>query len=342
MIKIHNIYYMLAYAFRVLNEEGYRKVALEDFEYAEDLLAAILAKGISNLVRRGVGREYVLHTDHLSSPRGKINISASITGQSFHKKQLICEFDELSENTYVNQILKTTALQLIHSDEVRELQKKSLKRVLYYFNSVDSVNLNRIQWSSIKYHRNNSTYRMLMHICYLVIEALLPTQQVGTKRLMQFKDEHMSRLFERFVLEYYRKEHPSLGVSSPIIQWNVDDGFYELLPNMRTDITLTKDEKTLIIDTKYYSRLMQVNSQFNSRTIHSGNLYQIFSYVKNFDTTHSGNVSGLLLYAKTDKEIAPNNSYLMDGNRIGVKTLDLNKDFTRIREQLDSIIDEAF
>jgi 5-methylcytosine-specific restriction enzyme subunit McrC len=50
---------MLAYAFQVLNEDCYKKVALEDFENAENLLAAILAKGIANQIKRGLGREYI-------------------------------------------------------------------------------------------------------------------------------------------------------------------------------------------------------------------------------------------------------------------------------------------
>ena len=32
MIRIQNIYYMLAYAFQVLHEQGYKDVATEDFE----------------------------------------------------------------------------------------------------------------------------------------------------------------------------------------------------------------------------------------------------------------------------------------------------------------------
>ena len=106
MIKIQNIYYMLAYAFQVLNEDRYAKIALEDFDHVEDLLAAILAKGIANQIKRGLGREYVSKTDGLSSPHGKINISESLKGNNIHKKRLVCEFEEFSENAYINQILK--------------------------------------------------------------------------------------------------------------------------------------------------------------------------------------------------------------------------------------------
>lgn len=77
-------------------------------------------------------------------------------------------------------------------------------------------------------------------------------------------------------------------------------------------------------------------------TLHSGNLYQIFTYVKNLDTEKTGNVSGMLLYAKTDEVVLPNNEYKMCGNAISVKTLDLDCDFTEIKKQLDGIVDFYF
>ena len=44
MICIQNIYYMLSYAFQVLNEDGYKQVATEEFENTAELCAAILFK----------------------------------------------------------------------------------------------------------------------------------------------------------------------------------------------------------------------------------------------------------------------------------------------------------
>lgn len=46
-----------------------------------------------------------------------------------------------------------------------------------------------------------------------------------------------------------------------------------------------------------------------------------------------GSVAGMLLYARTDEGIQPDEDYLMSGNRISVKTLDLNRDFSDIRAQ---------
>lgn len=48
----------------------------------------------------------------------------------------------------------------------------------------------------------------------------------------------------------------------------------------------------------------------------------------------------MLLYARTTESIQPDNDYLMSGNKISVKTLDLNQDFAEIKNQLDDIVHE--
>jgi 5-methylcytosine-specific restriction enzyme subunit McrC len=149
----------------------------------------------------------------------------------------------------------------------------------------------------------------------------------------------MHRLYEKFVLGYYVREYPVLSASASYINWNLEDGADKLhLPVMKSDVTLTKGNKTIIIDTKYYGRTMQHNSLYNSTSIISSNLYQIYTYVKNKDVKNTGNVMGVLLYAKTDEEITPDNDYVIGGNQISVKTLDLSGIWEEIKAQLDNIV----
>ena len=115
MIRIQNIYYMLSYAFQVLNEQGYKQVVTEEFENVAELCAAILIKGVSLQIKRGLGKEYVLQTESLSALRGKIDISASVKEQSMLKKQLVCNYDEFSVNSYMNRIIRTTMDTLVRS-----------------------------------------------------------------------------------------------------------------------------------------------------------------------------------------------------------------------------------
>ena len=163
-------------------------------------------------------------------------------------------------------------------------------------------------------------------------------------RLQTFTDDqHMHRLFEKFVLEYYRRNHSYLDeIQSAEVKWNLssesDRSMVQFLPSMYTDIFLRAGDTVLIIDTKYYGSIMR--KHFDKYTVNSANLYQIYTYVKNQDVAHTGKVSGLLLYAKTDEVITPDCSFMMDGNRIGVKSLDLNKEFVLISAQLDAIVED--
>ena len=342
MIPIRNIYYMLSYAFQVLREQGYKDIETEPFENAAELCAAILSKGVSLQLKRGLGREYIEKTEPLSSLRGRIEISESIKTRSMMRRQLICTFDEFSENSYMNRIVKTTMELLLHAD-IAKSRKKELRKLLVYFGDVELLNIHTINWK-IQYNRNNQTYRMLISICYLVIKGLLQTNTDGKTRLMDFLDEQrMCRLYERFILEYYRKEFPELSASASQIPWALDEETETMLPTMQSDIMLTKGSDVLIIDAKYYTHTTQV--QYNVHTLHSANLYQIFTYVKNKeaelkDKDHP--VSGMLLYAATDEAIQPDNRYQMSGNRISVKTLDLNRPFSEIASQLNKIVSDHF
>lgn len=342
MIPIQNIYYMLAYAFHVLNEQGYKDIAAEQFNNAAELCSAILSKGISVQLKRGLGREYVPQTEALSSLRGKLDISESIKTLTMLKKQMICTYDDFSVNSYMNRIIKTTVDLLLRAD-ISKTRKKELRKLMVFFGEVETLDVYSINWK-VHYNRNNQTYRMLISICYLVVKGLLQTNSDGTSRLMDFIDEQrMCRLYEKFILEYYRREYPQLNANASQISWQLDDDYSFMLPAMQTDIMLTCGEKTLIIDAKYYAQTTQM--QYDMHSIHSGNLYQIFTYVKNKDMEFADNqheVSGMLLYAKTDEAVQPDNIYHMSGNKISVRTLDLNCDFAKIEQQLNSIVEEHF
>jgi len=342
VIPVQNIYYMLSYAFQVLNEQGYKDIATEQFDNVAELCAAILSKGIAVQLKRGLGKEYIPQTEALSSLRGKIDITESIKTQSLLRKQLICTYDDFTVNSYLNRILKSTMELLLHAD-LSKARKKALRKLMIYFADVDVLDVHTINWN-IRYDRNNQSYRMLVSVCYLVIKGLLQTNTDGSTRLMDFIDEQrMCRLYEKFILEYYRKEYPEITARASQIPWQLDDGFSDMLPVMQSDITLSKGNRTLIIDAKYYAHNTQ--TQYDVHTLHSGNLYQIFTYVKNKDAEYGDaphEVSGMLLYAKTDEQIQPDHVYHMSGNKISVRTLDLNCSFSEIAIQLDYIVEGHF
>ncbi len=278
----------------------------------------------------------------------------SIRHKTAGRQRLSCEYDDLSENNLLNRILKTTAQLLIGSDRVKD-HKAPLRKKMLFFSGVDSLSPRSIPWSNVRIHRNNQTYRMLIGICQLVIEEMLLTTESGGRKLAEFEDtQAMSRLYEKFILEYYRREFPELNAAPSQVPWAYGGGSAvggdcmrgeDMLPTMITDITLhdRKTDRVLIIDAKYYGKTLL--GQYDKKSVASHNIYQIFSYVKNKDagfgdTPHT--VSGMLLYAKTTEETSPDISVNLSGNRIDVRTLDLNRDFSEIRGQLNGIAHDFF
>jgi len=341
-ILIKNIYYMLTYAFQILRQSNYDDIAAEDFENIHDMFAAILGKGVAQQLKHGLYREYVNKSDNLTTLRGKLDIPRTVKNKLQHKQKLYCDFDELSENNLMNQVIKTTMMLLLKQKNVKLDNKSVLKKDLLFFDSVDYIEPAMIKWDRIRYQRNNQSYRMLLNICRLIIDGLLLSTEEGTIKMATFlDDQRMSHLYEKFILEYFRFHHPELRANPDQVQWNLDDDNDMWLPNMITDITLkSRDGRALIIDAKYYGQQMQSN--FDVQSYRNANLYQIFTYVKNWDKDQTGNVSGILLYAKTGEEFQPANQFSMGGNKIAVSSLDLNLPFTEISAQLEQIVANYF
>ena len=344
-IYIKNIYYMLSYAFQVLKQTNCDSVSAEDFEQVQVLFAAILTKGVSQQLKRGLYREYITRNETLSVMRGELDLQETIQNRIQRKTRLACEFDELSETNLFNQILKTTIHYLVRDDGVDAERKAALKKVLVFFDGIDLLQPSEIQRVRLHYQRNNKNYEMLMNICYFVLDGMLQTTEKGDYKMAAFSDEHMARLYEKFILEYYRQRYSYLTEAKVAqAKWDLvgetSESMIRFLPVMQTDISLRLGDKMLIIDAKYYGRTLQ--QQYDKYTLHSGNVYQIFTYVKNQDKDNTGNVAGLLLYAKTDEAITPDCMFNMGGNQIGAKTPDLNVDFKVISAQRDKIAEDFF
>lgn len=338
-ILIRNVYYMLAYAFQELKQNNYAEIQGEAFDDIYDLFAEILARGISFQLKQGLFREYVAKNESMQTIRGKININGTIANRSKNDRKLSCDYDELSENNVYNQILLTTSTLLIRNSEVKKDKKSKLKQLMLFFHNVQPVDVHAIRWNLLRFDRNNQNYRMLLYICYFIVNEWLMTTEEGKYKMRTFSEEHMARLFEKFVLAYYKKHHPELKPRAKKIDWNIIEEASDTsaLPIMQTDILLTINERTLIIDTKYYTEVMK--EHYGRELLRSAHLYQVKTYINEYDTEHLNNVDGMLLYAKTkENEFDDAKIAFKDGYNIYIRTLDLNTDFDGIKQRLDRFV----
>lgn len=342
-ISIENIYWMLAYAFRVINEKTIEKMTNEKFDNIYDLFAVMMTNELNKQIKRGLNREYIETKDELSAIRGKLSLNDLMERELRKTSKVVCVFDDYSNNYYLNQIVKTACYYLIRSKKIKNKNRViDLKKSLIYFDGIDCLNPNTIKWDFIKYNRYNMSYKFLINISYLIIEGLLMSEKTGIYDYRDYiDDQKMHKLYEKFILEYYKYHYSNLFPSSPQIEWDVENNdSISLLPKMQTDIALYKDDRMLIIDAKYYNDMYQRNSLYDKETFKSNNIYQIYTYVKNKDKDNTGKVSGMLLYVKTDSNEKQYFETKVGNNNIIICNLDLSVNFEYVRKQLNSIVEK--
>jgi|SRR5699024_2887455 len=339
MIPIRNVYYMLAYAFRDLRQMGFEEASAEKFDHLHDLLAAMLAHGLSRLVKQGLYRDYVVEEETLAGVRGRMQMGQTVKTLAHMRGKLVCAFDEFTADTPHNRILKSTARLLLHHGEVTLKQRLALRRILPLLSGVTDIEPRMLHRDGLRIHRNNASYRVLLGICDLVLDDLLPNKHAGNYHLSSWlSDEAMHRLYENFVLAWYKYHRPQLKPRAAEVQWNLGtNASSHYLPRMKTDVLLSNGDRSLIIDTKYYKSAWQQHALYGHQSYISSHLYQIHAYVKNYDVEATGKVSGVLLYAGTDEHLTPDESFTLGGNQFALRTLDLNQDWAGIAGQLASL-----
>lgn len=329
-IRIKNIYYMLAYAYKSLNLKKHQNIEPEKFDNVHNLLAFMLIGLIGEQIKRGLYKDYQETKDSLSSLRGKIEFADSFKENSQLYKKMFCQVDFFSENNFFNQILKATIGVLLKYADLSLENKNNLKKIYQYLGQIKELNPKSLKRNRLQYFRNNSNYKYLLNLCFLILDDLLLSTEKGKYSLASFfSEQKIYFLYEKFVRNYYKREFPQYSPKASFIEWDSDN--LEFLPKMRSDIILSYKDKSLIIDTKYYKEVMKNN------TLNSNNIYQIRTYVEDKDKKGTGKVSGVLLYAKTVEEQFCDYDFIMgkNKNQIGVIALDLGEKWVEIKKKLD-------
>ena len=254
-IPIRNIYYMLAYAFRDFRFNMFEDICGENFEDTHNLFAEILIRCVSSQLKQGLYKTYVSQEGALPAIRGRIDMLKTRAIQQSNPYRAFCNYDELSVNNPYNQVVKTTLQYLSKCSDVDENRKQAIRQLIRFFTLIDPIDMASVRIEQFRFDRNNQNYQFLVYICLFIFEELLMTTDEGPYKLRALSDDQMARLFEKFVLEYYKRHHPDTMPRAAQIKWNVkkEEPANSILPIMQTDVMLSIGDRTLIIDTKYGS-----------------------------------------------------------------------------------------
>jgi 5-methylcytosine-specific restriction enzyme subunit McrC len=340
-IPIKNLYFLLCYAWDILDFEELKNTTLDDYDDPSDLLTWVFINHSKKQIRRGLCREYHLLTAELSGIKGKLEFTQSIRSNSFSRAKAVCAFDEFSVDNDINRVIKATAYRLLRRKQIAIALKKDLFWVYSKLDQVTLVELSASSFSRIRLNRNNLSYQFLLNICQLVFNNSVLDDRSGNLKFMDFfRDEgKMPMLFESFVRNFYKHNLKQCSVSRQNINWVAESlgGSLSLLPQMQTDTTLVFSERKIIIDTKYYKEAL--NKRFGTLKFSSNNLYQLHAYListayKSTDKLDS-EAEGILLYPGVDYNFKER--YNINGHVMTLATIDLNQDWRNIHADLISL-----
>lgn len=343
-IPIANIYYLLCYAWDVLEEkESLTEVDALDSTDLLDLFARVLVNGTRRLLRRGLDRGYLPREEELAGVRGKLLVTSTLRRNLLRRGRAACSWDELEYDTLPNRILKTTLQRLREAAELERNTRADVHDLLRWLAPVQAINLRAEHFRRVQLHRNNRIYLFLLHICEFIHEHWLPAEHGGSRHFRDFVRDGLPRLFESFVFNFYRRElQGDWQVSSPVINWQFATGnedAIDLVPRMETDVCLCCPSRAIILDTKFYAQTLKAGA-YGTAKLSPANLYQLFTYLRQRSSEPGWEqAEGVLLYPRTTRDIAVD--FTTHGHRIRALTLDLSAPWQTIRAGLRRIACEA-
>jgi 5-methylcytosine-specific restriction enzyme subunit McrC len=301
MIPIENVYFLLCYAWNRFDEGEMADMASIDFKNALDLLACVLYRGVSRLVRKGLDRGYVEREETLGFIHGRIDLDYTVLHGLHRKGRARCRFDELIHDVLHNQILKSTIRRLLYAENLDASLKEKLRGIYRRLSGIREIRLNPAVFSRVAIHKNNRYYRFLLHVCELIVAHTIPDEHRGTYRFIDFlRDEkRMAYIFQQFVFNFLVKEQSTYNVRAECLDWPAEGG----KPKVSAD-----------------------------------NLYQIHTYLSSLEIKdYPDNIAeGLLLYPANGYLV--DLAWNIRGHTIRVRTLNLGLDWRSIHKSLLDII----
>lgn len=342
-IPIENIYYLLCYAWNKLEEKDRVSVSIDDKTELLDLFAKILINATRMLLKRGIDKSYIDHTEELSGVKGKIQLSQTIKSNLSFQQKTICAFDDFSANIISNRILISTIYKLIRTKGLDKGLKNELVSLQRMLSGIEQIEITNSLFKQVKLNRNNRFYGFVINVCQIIYENTLPSEEQGKYKFSDFTrdDKKMNQLFESFIRNFYKIEQQKYKtVKKETIKWQFENTIYnnhQYLPQMETDITLENDENKIIIDAKFHRETMILN--YDKERIKSANLYQLFSYLLNQEDSNlkTQRATGILLYPTIEKDY--NLDFKYKDHKIQIRTINLNSNWKNISLRLKEIIE---
>lgn len=233
---------------------------------------------VRQLVKHGLCSGYIEREDNLNFFKGKLLVGKHIRSNLAHKERFFVGFEEFHQNRPENRLIKAT-LEKLQKITTSAENSKELRQLLGFFEMVEPSTAYEKDFSRVVINRNTKDYENLMKWSkvFLMNESFSTFSGPTNSKALLFP---MESVYESYVAKEIRKVFGQYG-------WDVsiqDKGHFlfekpEKKFALYPDIVLRRDNKTVIMDTKW-KRL--VPNEHINYGISQSDMYQMYAYSKKY------------------------------------------------------------
>ncbi|MBK8300443.1 MAG: restriction endonuclease [Chitinophagaceae bacterium] len=202
------------------------------------------------LLHEGLVKKYKKTEGNTLAMKGQLLFSQNISHNLIHQERFYVRYTEYNRNNIFNQLLYKT-LCLITAISTNSSVTDKANRLLLDFPEMPDCKVTASTFDKLVFDRKTERYKEALLISNMLLLNYRPDITGGTENVIAIMFD-MNELWEEFV---YRRLVKSAGVGVHISRqsrkpfwYNAKDDFHK---NIRPDIVITKNGKTIILDTKW-------------------------------------------------------------------------------------------
>lgn len=245
-----------------------------------DVYFELYLNEIERLIKKGLIKKYRKKQSNQNALQGKLLFAQNIQKNVVHKEHFYCEHQVYDKNHLLHQILYKGLL--ILKVFVNDSLKDKLNRLLFEFQDIENINIQKKHFDKIIIARKNNNYQKAIDIAKIIILNYSPSLNYGNDNLLTLLFD-MNVLWEEYIFRILQK-HKTNEIE---VSFQDSDKFWEN-KRIRPDIVLKIKDETFVIDTKW--KIIETNNPSDD------DLKQMFVY-----NLHWKAKKTLLLYPKTNQ-----------------------------------------
>lgn len=342
-VPIRNIWHMLLYAWREQRLLDKWQADVESAPTLDALLSQILANLIRQRIRIGLGRDYRPHEQTIRGIRGRVDFNTSLKRMTFPEGKAHCRFEAFSSNVLKNQIIRSTLNamsvrgQLGTHKKAADGLRHDLRCLVRDLDHIEMIELKPDVVRRQQQQRDDHDYRLMLLICNLIVQHLMPTQSAGSSRLhnIDLDWKFVCRVFEKFVANFYITHLTDWKVRPQKTLYWPAEGDCSFLPIMKPDVVMRHKptKRIAVIDTKLTAKSL-ATGQHGNQTFNRDHVFQLYGYVQSQSDQSPDwkSATGILLYPTVTRRLCE--TVVLQGHELRWETVDLTKPWPQIESDL--------